>query len=332
MKRLRKVYFKINNWRLFIVEIYVRSWWKVRENVRISCGSGPWCQLLKETRKEVELKEVRPLLTTFPEPQVCPSHGLTMVAISLLDNSSPSQPPILSCFALAPPPGSPWCRASPTYEFIQARRELDQDVHSIKCLWLPQVGESGPRWPRQWPPKGLHLWLAQTNLRETYASKKLLSQQLFQLLSTTVLYVFVHAKSRAWSFCHVWLCVTLWAIALQAPLSMWILQERILEWVAMPSSRGSSWPKDGNCVSYISLIQINVCYLINTYSLKSVLSLCTFCIWGTKLIQVNLLQRRSQFWPHVGNHFFDLLFIAFVITIIYNSLPQRTLLSCLTEN
>ena len=104
VKRLRKVYFKINNWGLFILEIYVRSWWKVREksHVRISCGSGPWCQLLKEMRKEVGLKEVRPLLTTFPEPQVCPSHGLTMVAISLLDNSSPSQPPILSCFALTP--------------------------------------------------------------------------------------------------------------------------------------------------------------------------------------------------------------------------------------
>ena len=34
----------------------------------------------------------------------------------------------------------------------------------------------------------------------------------------------------------------LWAIAHQAPLSMGILQTRILEWVAMPSSRGSSQP------------------------------------------------------------------------------------------
>ena len=30
----------------------------------------------------------------------------------------------------------------------------------------------------------------------------------------------------------------------QAPLSMRILQTRILEWVAMPSSRRSSWPRD----------------------------------------------------------------------------------------
>ena len=28
-----------------------------------------------------------------------------------------------------------------------------------------------------------------------------------------------------------------------------ILQVRILEWVAMPSSRGSPWPRDGTCVS-----------------------------------------------------------------------------------
>ena len=31
-----------------------------------------------------------------------------------------------------------------------------------------------------------------------------------------------------------------------------ILQERILEWVAMPSSRGSSRPRDRTCVSHVS--------------------------------------------------------------------------------
>ena len=35
---------------------------------------------------------------------------------------------------------------------------------------------------------------------------------------------------------------TPWAVARQAPLSMRILQARILEWIAMPSSRGSSDP------------------------------------------------------------------------------------------
>ena len=35
-------------------------------------------------------------------------------------------------------------------------------------------------------------------------------------------------------------CETPWTVAHQAPLSMGILQARILEWVALPSSRGFS--------------------------------------------------------------------------------------------
>ena len=38
-------------------------------------------------------------------------------------------------------------------------------------------------------------------------------------------------------FSHAQLCATLWTVALQAPLSMGILQARILEQIAMPSSR-----------------------------------------------------------------------------------------------
>ena len=33
-----------------------------------------------------------------------------------------------------------------------------------------------------------------------------------------------------------------------------IFQARIPEWVAMPSSRGSFWPRDQNCISYVSCI------------------------------------------------------------------------------
>ena len=43
---------------------------------------------------------------------------------------------------------------------------------------------------------------------------------------------------------HVWLFATLWAVAYQAPLSMGILQVRILEWVAIASFRESFQPKD----------------------------------------------------------------------------------------
>ena len=41
-------------------------------------------------------------------------------------------------------------------------------------------------------------------------------------------------------FSRVRLCATPWIAAYQAPLAMGILQARILEWVVMPSSRGSS--------------------------------------------------------------------------------------------
>ena len=50
------------------------------------------------------------------------------------------------------------------------------------------------------------------------------------------------------TLCH------LWTVARQAPLSMGILQERILEWVAMPSSRESFWPRDQTNISCISCI------------------------------------------------------------------------------
>ena len=48
------------------------------------------------------------------------------------------------------------------------------------------------------------------------------------------------------------LFVTLWTVAHQATLSLGILQTRILEWVAMPSSRGSSQPRDRIQVSCIT--------------------------------------------------------------------------------
>ena len=55
------------------------------------------------------------------------------------------------------------------------------------------------------------------------------------------------------SFCHLWLFATLRAVAHQSHLSMGNLQA-ILEWLAMPSSRGSSWPKDQTHISLVSCI------------------------------------------------------------------------------
>ena len=59
----------------------------------------------------------------------------------------------------------------------------------------------------------------------------------FQILATYV-----------WVLSHFWLFVTPWTIASVHG----ILQARILEWVAIPFSRGSSWPRDQTCLSCIN--------------------------------------------------------------------------------
>ena len=53
-------------------------------------------------------------------------------------------------------------------------------------------------------------------------------------------------------FSRIQLFATPWMAARQAPLSMGILQARILEWVAVSASSGPSQPTDQTCVSCIS--------------------------------------------------------------------------------
>ena len=55
-------------------------------------------------------------------------------------------------------------------------------------------------------------------------------------------------------FNSVQLFASLWTVACQAPLSMGSLHARVLEWIAMPSSRGSSWLRDWTHISYDSCI------------------------------------------------------------------------------
>ena len=55
------------------------------------------------------------------------------------------------------------------------------------------------------------------------------------------------------------LFVTSWTVACQAPV-YGILQARILEWVVMPSSRGSSQHRDQTYVSCVSHIGRKILY------------------------------------------------------------------------
>ena len=64
-------------------------------------------------------------------------------------------------------------------------------------------------------------------------------------------------------FSHVQLFATLWTVACQVPLFMGFFQARILEWVAISFSRGSSQPRDQTCVSCVSCISRQICYCLN---------------------------------------------------------------------
>ena len=65
---------------------------------------------------------------------------------------------------------------------------------------------------------------------------------------STVCYTFVLSH-----FSHVWLCHPMDYSSLVST-AHGILQARILEWVAMPSSRGSSRPRERTGISYVSCV------------------------------------------------------------------------------
>ena len=60
---------------------------------------------------------------------------------------------------------------------------------------------------------------------------------------------FLPFKWKCHSFSCVWLLVASWIVVHQAPLSM---EFSMQEWVAIPFSRGSSWPRDWTWVSCIA--------------------------------------------------------------------------------
>ena len=59
-------------------------------------------------------------------------------------------------------------------------------------------------------------------------------------------------KEKVKSFSRVQLFATLWTVAHQAPPFMGILQAKILEWVAISFSSGSSRPRDRIRISHIA--------------------------------------------------------------------------------
>ena len=58
----------------------------------------------------------------------------------------------------------------------------------------------------------------------------------------TLVVLGLHLPNKALALSHVWFFATPWIVACQSSLSMEFFQARILEWVAISCSRGSSWP------------------------------------------------------------------------------------------
>ena len=95
------------------------------------------------------------------------------------------------------------------------------------------------------------IWLDICLLHQTVSSPVggTMSYLVYLINPSTIAQSLVLVLSR---FSRVWLFATPWTVAHWAPLSMGILQARILEWVAMPFFRGSSQPRDQTQVSCIA--------------------------------------------------------------------------------
>ena len=96
---------------------------------------------------------------------------------------------------------------------------------------------------------------------------------------------------------RVWLLTILWNVAHQAPLSMGFFQERIQEWVAISSSKGSSWPRDWTHISCVSCIAGRFFYHSDIREAKD-LMLTIFKVF-IEFITILFLFSVLVFWPRV---------------------------------
>ena len=141
---------------------------------------------------------------------------------------------------------------------------------NMECIpWVPELLWSGvtvgPEVRKSLPKKqmlGLTSELSGTWVEVSGGSRRIPGggNNLFQGLVTSS---FPHT-GYAWVL-HCFSCVglfaALWTVAHPQGSSIhWILQARILEWVAMPFSKGSSQPRDPTWISYISCIDKWVLY------------------------------------------------------------------------
>ena len=122
-------------------------------------------------------------------------------------------------------------------------------------------------------------------------------------------------------FSHIWVSVSLWTVAHQAPLFRGILQASILEWAVVPSSRGSSRPR------------IDPCFLCLLHWQAGFHHSCHLRVWIIKIIGLEknqtliLVDMKKEIVVKVGQkNCIEDKIINFYITFIY---MDKTNLHCL---
>ena len=87
----------------------------------------------------------------------------------------------------------------------------------------------------------------------------------------------IHTQcTHSLSVSPAWLFAIPWTVAHQSPLSVEFSQARILEWVAIFCSRGSSWPKEWSRVFCISCIDRWILYHLESYQSHNKLEFSKF--------------------------------------------------------
>ena len=105
-------------------------------------------------------------------------------------------------------------------------------------------------WATKWAPSYLNLGKL-VDFKQSFMSVEVRKSRSFLISNVErTLQKFINVLLSCFSC--VLLFVTPRTVACQAPLSMGILQARILEWVAMPSSRGSFQPRSWTHVSHFA--------------------------------------------------------------------------------
>ena len=132
---------------------------------------------------------------------------------------------------------------TPTHTFILIRLLCPWRILQTRILgWVNIPFSRGSSWPRDWTQVWCPALQADSSLSEPPGkpqNKIQISRAAISVLNNFPRLSLVIISSLS----HVWLFESSWTVACHG-----ISQAGILEWVAISSSRGSSWPRDRTCV------------------------------------------------------------------------------------